>query len=119
MLAWQVSLREGRELRYQTLPIRWGMTFRCFIEVHPQRDRWRATVSNRHESVSNSLGDSAALAGPVDGPVTLGFEVEGREGKDIRFSVDAIRIQNRPNASAKRRSSRDSSKPPASIPPRD
>jgi FecR-like protein len=100
VLAWQVSSRDGSELRFRTLPIRWGMTFRCFVEVHPQLSQWRATVSNRHESVSNSFRDAVPLMGLVDGPVTLGFEVEGQEGKDIRFSLDAIRIQNRPSASA-------------------
>ena len=107
-LAWQIGSREGLELRYHTLPVGWGMTFRCFIEVHPQLGQWRTTVSNRHESISNSYLDSIPLTGSADEPVILGFEVEGREVKEIRFSLDAIRIQNRPSASAESQSGRSS-----------
>ncbi len=95
-LAWRVGCQEANELRYRTLPVRQGMAFRCFVEIHPQLGLWRATVSNRRVSISNDLHDGMRLQGDVDGPMTLGVEVEGVEGSDIRFSLDAIRVQNRP-----------------------
>lgn len=95
-LAWRVGCQESNELRYRALPVRQGMAFRCFVEIHPQLGLWRATVSNRRVSISNDLQDRMRLHGDADGPMTLGVEVEGKEGSDVRFSLDAIRIQNRP-----------------------
>jgi len=102
-LAWQLAYREDGEVRYRTLPVRRGMTFRCFVEVHPQLGLWRTTVSNRRVSISNELRDGLRLEGDAVGPMALGVEVEGREGSDVRFSLDAIRIQNRPGVSTTRR----------------
>lgn len=98
-LSWRVDSLANGEVREKNLPIRWGATCRCFIEVQPQRGLYRVTVSDRLKTISSNLSDSAVLMGPVDGPVRLGVEVEGKDGKGVRFSIDAIRIQNLPSVS--------------------
>jgi len=94
--AWQLACRRDAELHYQTLPVRRGVAYRCFVHVHPQRGLWRATVSNRRVSISNAFVDAQPLQDKADGPVKLGVEVSGRSGKAVEFSLDAIRIQNPP-----------------------
>jgi ferric-dicitrate binding protein FerR (iron transport regulator) len=94
--AWQLARRRDADLHYQMLPVRRGVAYRCFVHVHPQRGLWRATVSNRRVSVSNAFRDALPLQGKADGSMTLGVEVTGKPGRAVKFSLDAIRIQNPP-----------------------
>jgi hypothetical protein len=95
-LVWQLARLSETDLHYQTLPVRRGVAYRCFVHVHPERGLWRATLSNRRVSISNSFRDAQPLQGKADGPMTMGVEVTGKTDRAVKFSLDAIRIQNLP-----------------------
>ncbi len=96
-IAWQVPHREGNQLINHSLPVKWWTTYRCFVEIDPLRKTWRAAVASQEESVSNSLQDEVPLLNSAEGPMTLEFEAVSKNGKPVCFSIDAIRIQNRPD----------------------
>jgi hypothetical protein len=96
-LVWRIGCDHGDETRYNTLPVAWWKSYRCFVDVDPQRGIRRATVSNQQSSVSNKWRNTATPAGPPHRQLTLGFESTGRKGKAVRFSIDAICIQDRPS----------------------
>lgn len=96
-LAWRIPTRNGDNWSSRSLPLDWWTTFRCFVEVDPRRGVWRATVASPEESISNEKRDAVPLTNSADGPMTLAFEVVGKGGKPIRFSIDGIRIQNHPD----------------------
>ena len=96
-LSWQVAHRAGDNIKHQSLTVSSWTTYRCFIEVDPQHHIWRASVASQEESISNNLNDAIPLMNSADGMMRLGFEAVSKIGKPVSFSVDAIRIQNRPN----------------------
>ena len=98
-LTWKLPRREidGHELVNRSLPVRPWATYRCFVEVEPELNIWRGAIANQEDSISNNFGDAIPLTNSVDGVMRLGFEVVGKNGKPVSFSVDAIRIQNRPD----------------------
>ena len=96
-LSWQVAHRDGDNIKHHSLAVSSWTTYRCFIEVDPQLGIWRAAVASQEESISNNLKDAIPLMNSADGMMRLGFEAVSKSGKPVSFSVDAIRIQNRPN----------------------
>ena len=96
-LSWQVAHRDGDNLKHHSLLVRSWTTYRCFVEVDPLSGVWRAAVASQDESISNNLVDAIPLMNSADGMMRLGFEAVSKNGKPVSFSVDAIRIQNRPD----------------------
>lgn len=100
-LQWRVYHPEGSNHPFATLPIVQGRTYRFLIEVDPVVRRWRTTISDGQRSIWNTLrnGDplrlhsDAAVAGTL-----LRWQMTGLPRSDISFSLDAIRIQNPPEA---------------------
>ncbi|TWT84744.1 FecR protein [Planctomycetes bacterium CA13] len=97
-LAWQFRPSSSKHTEPLTLRVLQGVSIRCFIEIDPLMNQCRATISNRRVSISMKQANESSQSFASDGPVRLAFEVIGQEGKDVRFSMDAIRIQNRPTA---------------------
>ena len=95
-LAWHVPSRATGKLVDQTLAVGWWETVRFFVEVSPTQDYWRATVANNKNSISSGRQDAMSLNGVANGPMRICFEAVGKKGTPIRFSIDGIRIQNRP-----------------------
>ena len=99
-LQWQVYHPDRGE-PFDVLPIVQGRSHRFLIEVDPTIGRWRTTISDGQRTVWNTLrnGDPLRLSGDdeVDGAV-LKWQLDGAPGVDVSFSLDAIRIQNRPAA---------------------
>lgn len=74
-------------------------TYRFLIEVHPHRRQWRASVSDGLVTVWNTLGDGIPLAeAHFSNPSvnTIGLQLTMEPHSELRFSLDAIRIQNHP-----------------------
>jgi hypothetical protein len=102
-MAWRIPTNEDGKSGSEAFRIFEGITYRCHLEIDPQREIWRAGISTRGRSVSNSFQDEIPLnldsKKTGDSAIsTLACEVIGAKGDDISFSVDAIRIQNRPDA---------------------
>lgn len=100
-LEWRIPVRDEDTDETRTLAVGWWQTVRCFVEVDPGRGIWRATLASSKESISNTFGDNIRLNGSATGTMTLGFEVVGLQGKRVVYSIDGIRIHNRPDHSTR------------------
>ncbi len=98
-LRWQVYHPRSDTSTFDSLPLVQGQTYRFLIEVHPQQRRWRASISDGKRSIWNTLRNGEPLRlrrdEQKDGNM-LGWEMTVAPGSELRFSVDAIRIQNHP-----------------------
>ena len=103
-LSWKTSGKNlsssGEDPRPDALVVKWWETVRCFVEIDPEEKLWRATIANSSESISIPL-DNVGIVPASDTPLLLGLEVVGKSGEGVRFSIDGIRIQNRPHESSK------------------
>jgi hypothetical protein len=84
---------------FDTLPVIQGQACRFLIEVHPEMGRWRASISNGSESIWNTLRNGEPLKLRKQSPLeleSLRWEFTVVPNAELLFSLDAIRIQNRP-----------------------
>ena len=98
-LRWQLY-RPG-EMRTNTLPLLQDSVYRFLIEVDPDGGRWRASISDGSTAIWNTLRNGQPLRLRGDEPAdqnTLGWELTVAPDSTVRFSLDAIRIQNNPTA---------------------
>ena len=103
--------KENDDLRWQlyrpqatttdTLALVQGQTYRFLIEVHPQHLRWRASISDGSHAIWNTIKDGEPLRLRTGEPTNhnvLGWEIRTASGQELRYSLDAIFIQNNPTA---------------------
>ena len=103
-LRWQ--LYRPQATTTNTLPLVQGQTYRFLIEVHPQHLRWRASISDGTHAIWNTIKDGEPLrlrTGELTNHNTLGWEIGTASGLELRFSLDAIFIQNNPTAALESR----------------
>ncbi len=101
-LDWRVYHPDDESGPFSTMPVRQGTAYRFLIEVDPVIGRWRASISNGEQTIWNTLRNGSPLRLRTDNSLddcTLQWEVTADPGAPIRFSLDAIRIQNRPQYS--------------------
>lgn len=98
-LRWQ--LYRPDDMRTNTLNLIQSNVYRFLIEVDPQGNRWRASISDGTQAIWNTLRNGRPLRLHGDKQAdrnTLGWEFQVAPGSTVRFSLDAIRIQNTPSA---------------------
>jgi ferric-dicitrate binding protein FerR (iron transport regulator) len=98
-LQWRVYHPETDSNQFEMLPVAQGQTYRFLIEVDPVVRRWRMTISDGQRTIWNTLrnGDPLRLSsGTVADGGQLRWSVTGKPGSEVKFSLDAIRIQNPP-----------------------
>ena len=96
---WQIyNSRNSSSEKFQYLKLFEGKTYHLFVEIDPKIGRYRKTISDGEQSVwsQSSNGSPVKLkeSGGSLGP--LHWRIRGLPGKEVAFSIDAVRIRNRP-----------------------
>lgn len=98
-LSWRLFHGDDRGSHLETLPIVRGRAYRFMIEVDPEKHQWRMSLSDRRRTIGNTQrGGTPLRLGTLSAvkSVTMRWEVASDSDADLRFSLDAIRIQNSP-----------------------
>ena len=98
-LSWRLFHGDDTGSHFETLPIVRGQSYRFMIEVDPEKYQWRMSISDGTRTIRNTrrggtplpLGTLAEVKN-----VSMRWEVASDSDADLRFSLDAIRIQNSP-----------------------
>ena len=105
-LAWHCfnSFLPDNAERHQILPLKQDVTYRLLIDVDSLAGTYRTTISDGKKTIWNSrfTGDPSKLGGTGEIGGMLNLAVRGYPDRgEVDFSIDAIRIRNRPTVASK------------------
>ena len=88
--AWQIG-------NGAAMPLVRGRVYRFLVEVDPTGKRWRGSISDGQKAVyTNPIGPIPESTASASQQSTLRLDFDISPASNLRFSFDAVRIQNRP-----------------------